>query len=159
MIIKEAPLRYFPSYWEAVITNINWKLKSIFSSLVAQKLYFLKTSQELRMLSSVTLNCEVTCNDCLELRVSTVWNDNNFAISISCICLCLWSWSGFASSSLRSNVSKVTNVKDRYLKMSLSLSLSLCLSFLSGHVFSVLITLIKCFNGHKSLGLLFEGIL
>ena len=44
--------------------------------------------------------------------------------------------------------------------LSFSLSFSLYLSFLSFLVMScLLITLIKCLKGHKSLGSLFEGVL
>ena len=76
-----------------------------------------KTSQELRMLSSVTINCQVT---------KIVMNSGSQLSELGgvlkclclchclclclCICLCHFFWSCHVFSSLRTNVSKVTSL-------------------------------------------------
>ena len=82
-------------------------------------------------------------------------------------------WLGHVSSPLWSNVSKVTSLWNRSLKVlfkcnclchCLCLCLCLCLCICNIYClflvrWGLLITLIKCLKGHKSLGLLFEGAL
>ena len=92
---------------------------------------FYKPTQELRMLSWIHDNyCDT--GHCHELRISTVWNVNNFAqvhkpvhvfVMVSVFVFVFGLWSGYVSSPLWLNVFKVPSLKDCSFRFSLSVFL------------------------------------
>ena len=100
-----------------------------------------KTSQELRMLSSVILNCQVTMtgvnlgSQLSEMStISHKFTSHVMCLSWSLYLLLSFFWSGHVSSSLSSNVSKVTSLWDRSLMVfSKCLCLCVCLCFCLCH--------------------------
>ena len=98
-----------------------------------------KTSQELRILSSVTLNCQVT--------KIVMKSGSQFSILLS-VC----------------QISQVSRISLRVLSKCIYLCHCLCLFIYLCHCpflfrSCLLITLIKCLKGHKALRSLFEGVL